>query len=205
MASVSQLWPLMPGTQIDPRHSPELADAARRTIDNRGVSLPSPAGQVSGWCASAMARLGEGESALQIVSSFLRHHVQPNMFASSKSEEEDLDLAGSMSVAAGVAEMLLQSHGNEVHFLPALPRAWSSGSFVGFRARGGWTVSMEWHNGRAKQATVTAGICRETILRAPRGQAIKTIFPAPSQSRRIDTARLEILAVQGRTYFISFV
>jgi alpha-L-fucosidase 2 len=79
---------------------------------------------------------------------------------------------GNFGYAAGVCEMLLQSHMGEVHFLPALPDAWASGSVNGMRARGGLEVDLTWQDGRATSAVLKATVDGQHKLRAPQGQQI---------------------------------
>src|SRR5581483_2190670 len=77
---------------------------------------------------------------------------------------------GTLGGVAGIAEMLLQSHTGSIHFLPALPKAWASGSFAGLRARGGVEVDLRWQNGKAVKATLRAKAGGSFQLRAPAGQ-----------------------------------
>jgi alpha-L-fucosidase 2 len=79
---------------------------------------------------------------------------------------------GNFGYAAGICEMLLQSHMGPVHFLPALPDAWPTGSVRGLRARGGLTVDLWWENGRATRAVLTALTDGQHVLQAPEGQEI---------------------------------
>jgi alpha-L-fucosidase 2 len=79
---------------------------------------------------------------------------------------------GNFGYAAGVCEMLLQSHMGQIHFLPALPEAWPTGSAKGMLARGGLEVNLTWENGKATSALLKAKVDGKHVLRAPKGQQI---------------------------------
>lgn len=91
----------------------------------------------------------------------------PNFFCGTR------QIDGTLGGAAGIAEMLLQSHTDAIHFLPALPAAWPSGGFTGLRARGGLEVDLAWQKGKATKATLRAKVDVSFNLRPPAGQKIK--------------------------------
>lgn len=82
---------------------------------------------------------------------------------------------GNFGATAAIAEMLLQSHDHEIVFLPAVPRAWNSGSIKGLRARGGLEVDIDWVNGGATIAVIRALKDGDNMFRAPTGQKVKRI------------------------------
>ncbi len=172
---LSHLYGLYPGQQITLRRNPKLAAAAKQSLIHRG---DMNMGWSRGWKINLWARLEDNERAYKLLCSQLdlqekeeRQHddegywkggIYPNMFSCGPPRQVD----GVFSGCSGIAEMLLQSHSGEIHLLPALPGAWSSGEVRGLRARGGFEVDMVWKDSRIVSATIKSRLGRFCLVRA---------------------------------------
>ena len=155
---VSHMFSVFPGHQIAPRETPELAKAAIQSLNYRGDNAT---GWSAGWKINLWARLGDGERAHKLASTLLAHHVAPNLLDLCPPFQID----GNFGYTAGVSEMLLQSHTGEIELLPALPKAWPAGQVTGLRARGGFTVDIEWKDGRVTSYRIASSPPREVAVR----------------------------------------
>ena len=157
---LSPLWGLYPGREITPESSPAFAIAAAVTLDRRGTG---GCGWSYGWKLGLRARLYDGQAALDQFRALLTRSSLPNLFSLCG---KALQVDANFGASAAIAEMLLQSHQNELRLLPALPPEWATGSVVGLRARGGVTVGLSWAGGRLTEALLEATQRGRTVVRA---------------------------------------
>ena len=182
----SHLFALHPGRQISPLTTPDLAAAAKVTLNARGDKAT---GWSKAWKINFWARLHDGERAHQLIGELFKVSILDNLFDTHPPFQMD----GNWGYTSGVAEMLLQSHiripetGNRkpetgrvasgtqasgfkpqvslLHLLPALPPAWPEGSVTGLRARGGFIVDIAWKDGKATRWRIAAAESREVTIR----------------------------------------
>jgi alpha-L-fucosidase 2 len=170
---ISHLFALYPDHQITPGETPELAKAARATLERRLANGGGSTGWSRAWIVNCWARLEDGEAAYQSVLALLRNCTRPNLFdICGMKANSPFQIDGNLGGTAGLIEMMLQSYGNVIRFLPALPSAWPDGSFRGLRARGAFEVDCTWRRGKATSATLRAGADGRVGLAAPVGQRI---------------------------------
>jgi len=168
MGHVSHLFALFPAEQITLRGTPELARAARVSLESRVSHGAGKRGWPAAWFVNLWARLEDGDRALQHVHGLFSGSAESLLNADARWFQIDGNLGG----ASGIAEMLLQSHSSEIAILPALPVAWSEGRFTGLRARGNVEVDASWRDGKAVAATLRPAVAGQFRIRPPRGQRI---------------------------------
>jgi len=166
---ISNLYGLFPGNQISVRRTPEFSEAAKVVLNQRGLTGN---GWASAWKMGCWARLYDAEKAMDNFV-YCMHHYTTNSLYSICSRYPQVD--GLFGLSAAIAEMLLQSHEGEMHLLPAVPDAWSTGSVHGLRARGGFEVDMTWEQGKLKEAVIHSLNGNDCRIRCGERQAeIKT-------------------------------
>jgi len=157
----SHLFGVYPGEQFSVARTPALTAAAKKSLDARG-----PTGDVREWSfawrTAIYARLHEGQAAHSMFQNLLSNqHSCLNLFGL----HPPMQMDGNFGITAGVCEMLMQSYAGEIELLPAIPKLWPAGSVKGLRARGGFTVDIQWKDGKVTAYRVKSADPRQVKVR----------------------------------------
>ncbi len=148
---VSHCYGLFPSAQISVRGTPEIANAAKVTLTQRGDMAT---GWSLAWKINFWARLEDGNHAYKLIQMLL---TPDRTYANLFDAHPPFQIDGNFGAVSGIDEMLLQSHDSEINFLPALPDKWSNGSFRGLRARGGFVVdSAKWSSKTLNRVVISS-------------------------------------------------
>lgn len=180
---VSHLYGLHPHDEITPEATPELAAAARVSLQRRG---DASTGWSMAWKSNFWARLHDGNHAHKLLTMLITRGGK-NLFCL----HPPFQIEGNFGGTAAIAEMMLQSHGGAIHLLPAMPDAWPEGKVTGLRARGGYEVDIEWKDGKLINSTIrgVANTNDEVVVRHAGREVRLKVAKGVSQSVNVESFR----------------
>ena len=206
---MSHLYPVYPGWQITSQNHPELWKAARVSLERRLANGGAYTGWSRAWAIGLWARLLDGDMAWNSLKLLIEHSTGANLFDTHPARNGSIfQIDGNFGTTAGMAELLLQSHDNEIALLPALPNAWQTGSVEGLRARGGLEVDIVWENGKLVSTRVFALRSAQHPFRIPHGQKVIRVVNQAEQTQPISPGSspqtFSLAVTQGQQYRFTF-
>lgn len=204
---MSHLYPLYPGSEFRPDSNAEFWKASRVSLERRLAAGGAYTGWSRAWAICLWARLQDGDQAHESVRQLLNHSTGPNLWDTHPAGKGSIfQIDGNFGAPAGIAEMLLQSHGTAIEFLPALPKAWSNGSVSGLKARGNVAVDLAWSGGRLQRATLHPALDGKFRLNVKKHGQIAAVTEEGKAIRRQPdgSGTFTLLMRAGKVYELRF-
>lgn len=198
---ISHLFGLFPGEQITPGKTPELFQAAIKSLEIRLAASGGYTGWSRAWVACCFARIGDGDKAFDHLQHLVTDFATDTLLDLHPPRIFQID--GNLGGAAAVLEMLLQSYHEELHLLPALPSSWPAGKISGLRARGGYSVNLEWEDGRLNRAEITPLNDRQCVVKTQGTSFVVTDELGNGISAKHENNRMVFDVRAGRTYVLT--
>jgi len=189
----SHMYGLYPGNVISAKRTPQWVDACKSVLEQRG---DGGTGFSRAWKMGLWARLYDGERAYKIFKGYIKEQAYPQLFAKCFTP---LQVDGTFGVTAGITEMLMQSHEGVIDLLPALPEAWSRGSFDGVCARGAFELDMQWTDGRITHVDVLSRK-GQTCRINPKTEVLVTADGKQIKCKAFKNGSVEFETMAGQRY-----
>ena len=192
----SHLYGLYPGKVISVNKTPELIEPVKKVLELRGDGA---SGWSRAWKTNLWARLGDGDRANKVFKGYLKEQCFPSLFAICARQ---FQVDGSLGVAAGITEMLLQSHEGYIDLLPALPSEWADGHFDGVCARGGFELDFSWKNKALTSLEILSKAGLPCNLKTDK--KIKVFSDGQQiQVKKLKNGIVEFKTTKGKTYTVA--
>ena len=192
----SHLYGLYPGKVISVNKTPELIEPVKKVLELRGDGA---SGWSRAWKTNLWARLGDGDRANKVFKGYLKEQCFPSLFAICARQ---FQVDGSLGVAAGITEMLLQSHEGYIDLLPALPSEWAEGHFDGVCARGGFELDFSWKNKALTSLEILSKAGLPCNLKTDK--KIKVFSDGQQiQVKKLKNGIVEFKTTKGKTYTVA--
>jgi alpha-L-fucosidase 2 len=189
----SHMYGLYPGNVISVKKTPGVIEGCKAVLNQRGDGTT---GFSRAWKMALWARLYDGNRANKIFKGYIQEQSYPQLFAKCG---KPLQIDGTMGVAAGITEMLVQSHEGIIDLLPALPDEWVDGRFDGVCARGGFELDMKWKNRTITEAEILSKAGHSCRIDA-KGKLRVQMDGKSVATKTNDDGSLEFKTLKGKTY-----